>query len=59
MAMTLVEKQIDYDKRSSVFVNVGEGYGSGKPQPIGSKQVKKDFDPTKGLNLKPNDEAKR
>lgn len=52
------EKQIVYDERSSVFVNVGSKYGTGKKQPVGSHMVKREFDPTKGLNRGRLDDGK-
>lgn len=52
------EKQIPYDRRSGVFVNVGSRYGTGKKQPVGSEKVKRDFDPAKGVYFGRLDESK-
>lgn len=49
------QDQVPYDERSSVFVNVGTDYGTGKRQPVGSEKVTHGFDPTKGLERGPLD----
>jgi hypothetical protein len=43
------DRQITYDHRSSVFINVGSKHKSGPTQPIGSFKVTNKYDPTKGL----------
>ena len=53
------EDQIPYDRRSSVFVNVGSNYGVGKKQPVGSEKVKRDYDPTKGVYFGRLDESRK
>ena len=52
------EKQIPYDRRSSVFVDVGSSYGTGKRQPVGSEKVKHGYDPAKGVYFGRLDESK-
>lgn len=55
MKFTMKEKQIPYEDRNSIYIDVGSTYGTGFKQPVGSKKVTHGYNPAKNLEHRRQD----